>query len=412
MSVEEIQARIAQLSVDIEVQKELLRQLETSKSAAQRQLNAIRDPVARLPFEISSEIFLQCLPFHHPGPTPGARSAPMLLLNVCNAWTHIVLSTPALWDSINLEFPGVEILQLWLERAQHRTLSISLHRSLSNGVAAILRKYAEQIKQLELYEEESDVDSWSSHLPCLEILTIGSPDYDPEAFYVLGLPPIMGLLSLAPNLVECTFFNISIDLSMATESKMILPGLRCLKFGVLGPLAHGGDDILLHISLPALEELVVPLYDLTPSGLLLFLEQSLPPLRRLALGSEYRDIEFIELDEWLRLVPALTDLELFTEHSIFADDLFSTLADSPSGFLPNLRSLKIQHQSSALSPSSYQSLLRALSTRHTRLSCFHLQALRQDEPKPPADVCDGLRQLVADGMEIYVGNRRENYVSL
>jgi hypothetical protein len=92
--------------------------------------------------------------------------------------------------------------------------------------------------------------------------------------------------------------------------------------------------------------------------------------------------------------------------------LFSTLADSPSDLLPNLRSLKIRHQFPTLSSSSYQSLLRALSTRHTRLSCFHLQALRQDEPKPPADVCDGLRQLVADGMEIYIGSGRENYISL
>ncbi|KAJ7924453.1 hypothetical protein B0H13DRAFT_1706754, partial [Mycena leptocephala] len=248
MSVEEIQARIAQLSVDIEMQRELLRQLENSKISAQRQLNAIRDPVARLPLEISSEIFLRCLPPFRP--TPGARSLPMLLLNVCSAWTHIALFTPALWASIDLEFPGVEILQLWLDRAQRRTLSISLRRSLGNGVSSILRKYAEQIKQLELYEENVDVASLSFDLPCLEILTFGSPDYDPEDLYALSLPPIMGLLSLAPNLVECTFLNIAIDLSMATESKMILPSLRCLKFGVLGQGNHGGDDSLLHLSLP------------------------------------------------------------------------------------------------------------------------------------------------------------------
>ncbi|KAJ7924445.1 hypothetical protein B0H13DRAFT_1194275 [Mycena leptocephala] len=407
MSVEEIQARIAQLSVDIEMQKELLRQLENSKSAAQGQLNAIRDPLARLPLEISSEIFLQCLPFH---PTPGARSAPMLLLNVCNAWTHIALSTPALWASIDLEFPGVEILQLWLERAQHRNLSISLHNSLDNGVATILQEYAEQIKQLELYEE--DVTYLLFDLPCLEILTFGSPDYDSEGLYSFGLPPIMGLLSLVPNLVECTFLDICIDIPVNAPSKIILPRLRCLKFGVFGPGNHGGDDILAGLSLPALEELVIPLYHLTYIGFSLFLEQSLPPLRRLALGNSYKDIEFVHLDEWLRLVPTLTDLEFFTYQSIFADNLFSTLADFPSDFLPNLRSLKIQHQSPVLSLSSYQSLLRALSTRHTRLSCFHLEALNDDEPKPPADVCDGLRQLVADGMEIYIGSGGENYISI
>jgi hypothetical protein len=334
----------------------------------------------------------------------------MLLLNVCSAWTHIALFTPALWASINLEILGSKILQLWLERARHCTLSISLHKSLDNGVATILRKYAEQLKRLELYEEDPDIELLLFDLPCLEILTFGSPDYDPEDLYALSLPPIMGLLSLAPNLVECTFLNISIDFSVATESKMILPRLRCLKFGVLGPGTHGGDVILSHLSLPALEELVVPLYQITSSDFSLFLEESLS-LQRLA-GNSYKDIEFVHLDEWLRLVPTLTDLEFFTYRSIFADNLFSTLADSPSDFLPNLRSLKIQHQSPALSLSSYQSLLRALSTRHTRLSCFHLQALNEDEPKPPADVCDGLRRLVADGMEIYIGGRGENYISL
>jgi hypothetical protein len=212
--------------------------------------------------------------------------------------------------------------------------------------------------------------------------------------------------------VECTFLKIFIDIPVNAPSKMIFPHLRCLKFGVLDPGTHGGDDILLHLSLPALEELLVPLYHLTYSDFSLFLEESLPSLQRLALGREGSAFEFVHLDKWLRLVPTLTDLELFTEHSIFADDLFSTLADSPSGFLPNLRSLKIHHESSALSLSSYQSLLRALSTRHNRLSCFHLQALNEDESKPPADVYDGLRRLVADGMEIYIGSGNENYISV
>jgi len=108
MSVEELEARIAKLSVDIDAQKEVLRQLETRKSVAQCELNAVRDPVARLPLEISSQIFLQCLPSH---PKPRPQTTPMLLLNVCNAWTVIALSTPALWASIHLDFPGVEVLQ-------------------------------------------------------------------------------------------------------------------------------------------------------------------------------------------------------------------------------------------------------------------------------------------------------------
>ncbi|KAJ6525044.1 hypothetical protein DFH09DRAFT_936989, partial [Mycena vulgaris] len=98
MSVTELQRRIVELSADIVRQKEVLQQLETRKGAAQRQLNAIRDPVARLPLEISSEIFIRYLPSR---PKPGGRHVPMLFLDICNAWADIAISTPTLWASIH-----------------------------------------------------------------------------------------------------------------------------------------------------------------------------------------------------------------------------------------------------------------------------------------------------------------------
>ncbi|KAJ7453688.1 hypothetical protein B0H11DRAFT_1820376, partial [Mycena galericulata] len=103
MSTEElqVQALIEDISANIERQEEVLRQLRHSKCAAHRRLNAIRDPVARLPLEISSSILVNCLE-NDRFPKPGARHAPMLLLNVCGAWTNIALSTPKLWTRIHL----------------------------------------------------------------------------------------------------------------------------------------------------------------------------------------------------------------------------------------------------------------------------------------------------------------------
>ncbi|KAJ6463988.1 hypothetical protein C8R45DRAFT_840871, partial [Mycena sanguinolenta] len=95
MSVEELQARIAKLSAEIQTQKEVLRRLEESKWAAQRELHAIRVPIAALPLELSSEIFLQCLPTSPSTCEPS--EAPMLLMNVCRAWTEVALATPELW---------------------------------------------------------------------------------------------------------------------------------------------------------------------------------------------------------------------------------------------------------------------------------------------------------------------------
>ncbi|KAJ7449989.1 hypothetical protein B0H11DRAFT_1674062, partial [Mycena galericulata] len=78
----------------IDRQTEVLRQLRHRRSAAQRRLNAIRDPVAQLPLEISSYIFVNCLELY---PQPRAIYFPMLFLNICSAWTRIALSTPELW---------------------------------------------------------------------------------------------------------------------------------------------------------------------------------------------------------------------------------------------------------------------------------------------------------------------------
>ncbi|KAJ7757815.1 hypothetical protein DFH07DRAFT_742044, partial [Mycena maculata] len=101
-SVKELQTRIKNISIDIKRQKEVLKQLVADKSLAQCQLNAILDPVARLPLDISSGIFLQCLP---PLSQPRSTNIPLLLLNICHSWSQIALSTPALWAAIRIDFP-------------------------------------------------------------------------------------------------------------------------------------------------------------------------------------------------------------------------------------------------------------------------------------------------------------------
>ncbi|KAJ6488930.1 hypothetical protein C8R45DRAFT_778562, partial [Mycena sanguinolenta] len=92
--------RIVALDSEIELQKKLLGGLENDKALALRQLNAALDPVARLPLEISSEIFLQSL-----AARPGeSREGPARLLRICSAWTDIALSTPHLWRNICIHF--------------------------------------------------------------------------------------------------------------------------------------------------------------------------------------------------------------------------------------------------------------------------------------------------------------------
>ncbi|KAJ7876565.1 hypothetical protein B0H13DRAFT_2055046 [Mycena leptocephala] len=194
MSVKELQARI------------VLKQLVKDKSAVQRQLNAVQDPVARLPLEISSKIFLECLPLL---PVPGARFAPMLLLNVCNSWTSIALSTGALWATFAIEFSArpslpdptrLRILKLCLHRARNYPLSIRLINSLKSGI----HEY-----------RPTDNRRYGGR---------GRGRLEPG----FSLAHTIRFLGLVQNLVELTLDSVITESDYKTTQKLVLPSLVCL----------------------------------------------------------------------------------------------------------------------------------------------------------------------------------------
>ncbi|KAJ7902995.1 hypothetical protein B0H13DRAFT_2513053 [Mycena leptocephala] len=95
-------------------------------------------PVLELPYELTTKIFIYCLPFHRrvrPEPT----QAPLQLSQICNHWRAVALATPELWSSILLEFPNAtfspdadpipdhrcDLFDLWLTRAGNYPLSIT-----------------------------------------------------------------------------------------------------------------------------------------------------------------------------------------------------------------------------------------------------------------------------------------------
>ncbi|KAJ7774844.1 hypothetical protein B0H16DRAFT_1407893 [Mycena metata] len=412
MSVEDIQARIDRLSAEIERHKDAIDQLEHSKSAAQRELNAIHDPVARLPLEISSEIFLQCLSFSL---EPKPLAAPMLLLNICNAWTNIALSTPALWTAISNSFPCDELLQAWLQRARAYPLSVVIVGYVEDRVRAILGKYSTQFKHLEIFSEEPHLDPFLAigPFPCLETLEIGSFSEDSDEPYDVSMTQIIDLLRLAPNLVECTFNDIPTipDHGSVTEVFVTVPKLQALMFGKTTNLSEleSHDDILCFITLPALTTLFLSLDFIAIDHFLLFLERSLPPLKKLGMGLGCLNCPFVELKKCLRLVPSLTHLEL----CIASTDLLLALASFPSDFLPNLQSLKIRHSFETVAIGTdavYQAILDALSNRRTQLRNFDF---RGDAIGPLAHkVYNALKQLCADGAEIYIGTDDYNLLDV
>ncbi|KAJ6542066.1 hypothetical protein DFH09DRAFT_991011 [Mycena vulgaris] len=407
MSAEEIQGRIDKLSADIFRQKEVLKQLEASKGAAQRQLNAILDPVARLPLEISSEIFVQCLPAR---PGPDASEAPLLFLNICNTWTEIALSTPALWAAIHADNPVVDpasLLNAWLKRAGSRALSISLPKNLTRDVPAVIGTHRDRLGDLTMYHDTNNIPLLAAAGPFvfLKTLTITGLALDEYEATLQLTSTTLDILRASPNLVECTFDLVVYTGDDYTDGELlVLPHMKHLKFGTY-PHSYSTELILNYLSTPLLQTLHVPSDAQGQEALIRFLKRSSPPLQNIVMGSYMAVVDFSgnEMEEWLSLLPELTHLEIYHPSKLTADHIITILADSP-GVVPKLSSLTLGRvPSDAL---WYQKLATTLSVRRKQIKFVRIS----DSARPAEEICVSLRQLAAEGMSIHIGTGEHNYI--
>ncbi|KAJ6544545.1 hypothetical protein DFH09DRAFT_1321751 [Mycena vulgaris] len=443
-SVAALHTRIEEISLAI-------RDLEQAKRDAQSDLNNILDPMARLPLEISSDIFMRCLPDK---PIPNVDDAPLVFLKICRSWNKIAISTPSLWTVIHIEAPfpyGVyDLLKLWFGRASSRPLAISLHGSLDSGVRAAVDEYAHQVQILALYlPSGDDLAEITTPLPSLNTLIIGQgprdEDSDAEGFdaegfdaegfdaegsepeadcclgysdvekpYSGGASECVEMLRNAPGLVDCTLDRIFYATVFHTIGNYS-------DFGECDELTHhsltnlrlnSSALILRYLTLPALESLdISDVTHIDDDHLPNFLIRSSPPLKSLKMqwvvtwsGGMAERI--------LRLLPNLTDLDMGFWSSQTISTLLGLLATGPTQFLPNLRNLTI-HGMAPVGRPQYQTLVSAISARRAssppRIETFRL-IWRFGEDKPDADIIAALQQLVGDGMGIHIGTAAENFV--
>ncbi|KAF7328768.1 F-box domain-containing protein [Mycena venus] len=424
MSVQELHARIEKLSSEIQLQKDsgILIELERDKRLIQRQLNAVLDPVARLPVEISSEIFLQSL---SPFPEPSLRHSPMLLLNICNAWSDIALSTPELWAAIDIVFPRAprfeELLEIWLHRAGHCHLSVSLRGEFNDegfaAVAVIVWRHGQQLRNLKIcdghedhadeIEDDREVDIFAGiipgPLPSLKTLKIhGSVDGRATSF---SRPQILELLRLAPNLIQCIFHDVHLH-GITPPDKLVLPALRRLAFLHYESRLHDDDALLQCLSLPGINALTLSLMHISHDRLFSFLERSSPPLHELVLGAAIHWVmpprNSVTLRDCLRLVPSLTRFEVRWAALDFTTGLLTELAESTS-LLPDLRDLTIcKLPAYDITRSFWEILHRAVSARRTQLRTFQVGVQGSE---PPVDILSALRELTVDGMQMHIGTQ-------
>ncbi|KAF7375502.1 F-box domain-containing protein [Mycena sanguinolenta] len=417
MSVEELHARIAAIDNEIDSQKKLLAKLENDKSSIQRQLNAVLDPMARLPLEISSEIFLQSIAW--------PQHAPTSLLQICNAWADIALATPALWTTVHIHFPCsdhfAKVLPIWFERARSRPLSISMSLSglasnWNHRVSDVVWSHGGHLKHLEILDSDDPTDdgfafddesqkmdlfgnATSVSLPLLQTLTIRC-----QHRREFRASQICQLLCAAPNVVEFISDKVWTGNDPAPEN-LVVPTLRRVIFGE----TSSDDEIFAYLTLPALEALSLPMRYISGSELLACVERSAAPLQDLALGWKFGMIESVQLHSCLRLIPTLTRFKIWRPSVQVVTELFVALVDSPS-LLPNLRDLTIHlyhadRDPPNLSESSWRTLIRALSTR--RVERLYIVPILVS---PPMDVLASLRDLVANGAEMHIGTEELNFV--
>ncbi|KAJ7682362.1 hypothetical protein DFH06DRAFT_1160904 [Mycena polygramma] len=159
----------------------------------QLQLESIVYPVLTLPPEITSEIFIHCLPDRREIDVVNPTEAPLLLTHVCGLWRQIAISTPELWAAFDLEigWPEPNLQQIgetWLKRACQRPLSVKL---LSYGILfdidyidrfmQTLWGHADDIQALELDISVDDFDAVDtppkgSGFPMLRKLSVRLPE--------------------------------------------------------------------------------------------------------------------------------------------------------------------------------------------------------------------------------------------
>ncbi|KAJ6453172.1 hypothetical protein C8R45DRAFT_1039765 [Mycena sanguinolenta] len=265
-SIAELRMRIDELASAIESQKRVLRDLENQRSKVQSELNSRVDPMARIPFEIASDIFLRCV---STVPRPDYRTAPMIFLNICRLWRTIALSTSFLWAEICMDSTplprGAKFAKLcrdWIGRAGTIPLSFSLRGSLGRSIQFLV-KHAPQVQNLELFvRDTTDLLNLGVQelFPSLMKLTVGADETSPvEVDFSPG--QCVGILLAAPALLECNFDDVFCADDVFPPGPLVThTSLRALRLGNPQCRAlegyHGNSAFILqYVTLPSLESL-------------------------------------------------------------------------------------------------------------------------------------------------------------
>ncbi|KAJ7444048.1 hypothetical protein FB451DRAFT_1568526 [Mycena latifolia] len=388
-----IKSQIMGYKTDIERLEKDIERLEKEGKAFEATLSLVVYPVLTLPIEITSRIFVHCLPTHG-RVEPSRYAAPLVLAQICHHWRDIAVSTCALWSSMYIRQLGLgwpagmhshaSMIQTWLLRAKGHPISLGINpgifttdrvsRVMADTLVSLIPSFSGQIRRLDLHLWPDQLDRLRQlhlSLPNLHHLEIAHSS-DEELRQILEHAPSIRVLRLLGNnpsvnfsLPLLTHLEINADISKETFLAILenFPALSHFKFA----LAKADSDLISDESIPialphlsslalssssdcaALNLLTLPhLHKLELLGfddeetVLPFLSRSSCTIEHLIIsfGQCEEDRDESEITSWLKAFPSVVILEITACSNVNSlTQLFES--DGSSLVMRNLKELTI-----------------------------------------------------------------------
>ncbi|KAJ7663141.1 hypothetical protein DFH06DRAFT_1189445 [Mycena polygramma] len=218
LSVQNRRVALADVKSQIALYKKRIEDLEKDQSELETSLSLVVYPVHTLPFDVTSRIFVHCLPSHGRVSASPSR-APLLLAQICRHWREVAIATCGLWRSLYFD-PGIDfdtvlqkgtlpdeafqnLLRCWFSRARGIPLALGVnfqYRKASQAFLELVLSYAPQIERLDLHlwpAQFEQLRPLRTHFPILRhFATVHSSDVD-----------ALNLIQTSPSIRELRLLN-------------------------------------------------------------------------------------------------------------------------------------------------------------------------------------------------------------
>ncbi|KAF8217121.1 hypothetical protein K438DRAFT_1748230 [Mycena galopus ATCC 62051] len=373
------------------LREERQRRLMKEKITIQDSLRLIIYPILAIPVELTSEIFLYCLPAVDA--QPSTKLAPLLLGQICRMWRDIAYTNPRLWAALKISSWGRDgfqrLMQDWLRRVGSLPLSFDL---------TLPYTHCPFFKPAGYFR----------YCPCpsSSLFTDHFGHLSSFCGHNFTLSDCIALLVLSPRLIYCEFSSISGSFLRDPTTRVLLPDAEELALTVRGISDTNCALLLLDsLTVPNLRSLSLACaFPRTTDNRFLSFLQRATRIQTFSVHSFDTPVESITTI--LDAMPTLTSFELRAYASNTAFDILRLLHESAI-FLPRLQKLFLCVWQKLSSEDRFPPiLLEALSSRWeakyeiTQLVDFRF--LFPTDTLVDSKLLDGVSTLREQGMRIEV----------